>query len=119
MKATRALAALAALTACSQPAPQSAAGAAAAREIAAVQPMKKACNPVITGFDAKGTTLDIFVDAEQLSQMDEPVEDKMKAEALRRWRAAWTANYPGKHATLRVRLRNYFGETEFSESAKV
>ena len=119
MKAARALAILAALTACSQPAPQSAADAAAARELKAMEPMKTAYKPVITGFDAKGTTLDIFVDADQLSQMDEPVEDKMKAEALDRWRAAWKLNNPGKRGTVRVRLRNYFGETEFSESAKV
>jgi hypothetical protein len=119
MKASCALLASIVLAGCSQPATQGTAGQTADREAAAFQPLKAKYAPVITGIDVKGTTLDLFVDADQLISMDEPVEDKMKAEALSRWRTIWKADNPGKHATLRVRLRNYYGETQFSESAKV
>jgi len=54
-----------------------------------------------------------------MSEMDDPVEARMEADALKRWRDTWTSNNAGKHATLRVRFRNYFGEDVFSESAKV
>ena len=118
MKAFRALLAVLVLAGCSQPA-QNTASDASAREAGAFEPLKAKYKPVITGIDVKGTTLDLFVDADQLISMDEPVEDTMKAEALSRWQKVWKADHPGKHATLRVRLRNYFGETEFSESAKV
>ena len=62
---------------------------------------------------------DIFVDAELMSEMDGPVEQAMEDQALKRWRETWKAENPGKHATLRVRFRNYFGEDVFNESAKV
>lgn len=107
------------LAGCSQSAPQSADEALAARENQALAPFKAKYKPVITGIDVKGATLDLFVDADQLNSMDEPVEDYMKTEALQRWQALWKSNHPGKHATLRVRLRDYFGEEVFSESAKV
>ncbi len=107
------------LAGCSQPAPQGAANTAAAPELRAVEPLKAQYKPVISSFDAKGTTLDVFVDAEAMSEMDDPVEARMEADALKRWRDAWTSNNAGKHATLRVRFRNYFGEDVFSESAKV
>ena len=118
MKASRALLALLVLAGCSQPA-QNTASDAAAREAGAFEPLKTKYKPVITGIDVKGTTLDLFVDADRLSSMDEPVEDQMKAEALTRWQKVWKADHAGRHATLRVRLRNYFGEVQFSESAKV
>lgn len=119
MKALRALLAVLALAGCSQPAAPRAADPAAAREIQAITPLKAQYKPVITGIDVKGTTLDVFIDAEQFSSMDYDVDQAMKAQALKRWREAWKANHPGEHATLRVRLRNYFGEDVFSESAKV
>jgi len=107
------------LAGCSQPAPQGAADTAAAREVRAIGPLKTEYKPVITSIDAKGTTLEVFVDAEAMSEMDGPVEQAMEDQAPKRWRQAWTANNPAKHATLHVRLRNYFGEVVFSESAKV
>ncbi len=119
MKATRALLAVLLLAGCSQPAPQSGADAIAAREDTALQPLKAQYKPVINGIDVKGTTLDIFVDADQFNSMDDALQVQMKAQVLKRWSAAWKSNHPGRHATLRVRLRNYFGEELFSESAKV
>ncbi len=119
MNATRVLFAAALLAGCSQPAPPNAGEAIAARENQALASFKAQYQPVITGIDVKGATLDLFVDADRLISMDEPVEDQMKAQALQRWRALWKTDHPGKHATLRVRLRNYFGEEVFSESAKV
>jgi hypothetical protein len=119
MKAARAILALLMLAGCSQPAPQGAADTAAAREQSAVAPLKVQYKPVITGFDVKGTTFDIFVDAELMSEMDGPVEQAMEDQALKRWRDAWKSNNPGKHATLHVRFRNYFGEDVYTESAKV
>lgn len=119
MKARRLLLAAALLAGCSQSAPQSAGDAVAAREVRGLAAFKAEYKPVITGVDVKGTTLDLFVDADQLNSMDEPVEDQMKSEALKRWQTIWKAGHPGQHATLRVRLRDYFGEEVFSESAKV
>jgi len=119
MKAARALLAILMLAGCSQSAPSCTAETASAREASAIAPLKTQYKPVITGIDAKGTTLDIFVDAELMSEMDDPVEQAMEAQALKRWRESWKANNPGKHATLHVRFRNYFGEDVYSESAKV
>lgn len=119
MKAARALLVILMLAACSQAASPNATDPAAAREESAVAPLKAQYKPVITGFDVKGTTLDIFVDAEAMSEMDGPVEQAMEDGALKRWRETWKANHPGRHATLRVRFRNYFGEVVYSESAKV
>lgn len=119
MKAMRALLAVLVLAGCSQPAPQTGADAIAAREDGALLPLKAQYKPVIMGIDVKGTTLDIFVDADQFNSMDDALEVQMKAQLLKRWRAAWTSDHPGRHATLSVRLRNYFGEELFSESAKV
>ena len=119
MKASRVLLVAALLAGCSQSAPPSAGDALAARENQALAPLKAAYKPAITGIDAKGTTLDLFVNADQLDSMDEPVEDQMKVQALRRWKSVWKGDHPGKHATLRVRLRNYFGEEVFSESTKI
>ncbi len=107
------------LAGCSQPAAPSATDTTATREESAVASLKTQFKPVITGIDAKGTTLDIFVDAELMSEMDGPVEQAMEDQALKRWRDTWKFNNPGKHATLHVRFRNYFGEDVFSESAKV
>ena len=107
------------LAGCSQTAPQGATDAAAPPELRAVEPLKARYKPVITGLDVKGTTLDVFIDAEAMSEMDDPVEARMKTDALKRWQDAWKSHNAGKHATLRVRFRNYFGEEVFSESATV
>jgi len=52
---------------------------------------------VINGIDVKGTTLDIFVDADQFNSMDDTLEVQMKAQALKRWTAAWKSDHPGRH----------------------
>jgi hypothetical protein len=119
MKAARVLLAILMLAGCSQPASSGSGDTADARELRAVEPLKAQYKPVITGIDVKGATLDIFVDAELMSEMDGPVEQAMEDGALKRWRETWKANNPGKHATLHVRFRNYFGEDAYSESAKV
>ncbi|HEV2260842.1 MAG TPA: hypothetical protein VGR69_00940 [Candidatus Rubrimentiphilum sp.] len=89
------------------------------RELAALQPLKQHYSDVIQGMDAGGKTLDIFVNEDQLNSIDPSVEDQFKAEALRRWRTVWQNANPGKRATVRIRLRKYFGQTLFSESANV
>ena len=94
----------------------SAADPAKAREEAAIAPLKAKYSPVIQGIDAGGTRLDVFVDNDQLLSMDETAEDQLKADLLSQWRAAWKAGHPGKHAKLTVRLRNYYGETVFTET---
>jgi hypothetical protein len=119
MKVTRALLAILMLAGCSQPASSGSADTAEARELRAVEPLKTQYKPVITGIEATGTTLNIFVDAELMSEMDGPVEQAMEDQALKRWRETWKAGNPGKHATLRVRFRNYYGEDVYGESAKV
>lgn len=120
MKVTRALLGMLVLIAgCSQPAPPGAADVTKSREEASLASLKSQYKPVITGIDVKGATLDVFVDNDQLISMDEPAEDQLKSQALARWKKIWVADHRGQHATLHVRLRNYYGETVFSESAKV
>lgn len=89
------------------------------REVAALQPLKKHYADVIQGMAASGKTLDIFVNEDELNTIDPSVEDQMKTEAMRRWSAVWKASNPGTHGIVRFRLRNYFGQTLFTESAKV
>lgn len=113
-----ALALTAALCACSQPAAPPA-HPAADRETKAFDSFKGQYKDVITGVNAAGTTLDVFVNLDQMDSMDEDAENMMKAQALQRWRNVWKANHPGKHATLRVRLRDYYGEVQFTETSRV
>lgn len=73
---------------------------------------------VVMGTDAQGETLVVYVDVNNLDSMDEPAEDALKADALARWKRIWTAAHPGKHAKLRVVLRDYFGNEVFSETTR-
>lgn len=64
----------------------------------------------LTGFDIKGDSLLVFADSEKYSQLDDQVEEDMKASLLRVWAATWTANHAHSHATLHVVLQNYYGQ---------
>lgn len=111
-----ALAALAcALAGCAQkPAPAS--DPVAAKEQSALAVLKTKYPNVITGVDVKGRTLIVYVEPNAMYSMDEDSEAAMKAEALERWKKAWTSAHPHEHGVLRMVVNDYFGR-ELSKSS--
>jgi hypothetical protein len=107
---------LAAACACSGPSAQD---AGTARETAHMQPMRSAYDDTVVGFDPHGTRMDVAIDLNAWETIDDDADAAIKVEALRRWKEAWTAENPGKHATLLVRLIDYHGHEFFRETAKV
>ncbi len=109
--------ALVAVTACS--AAQSPQAASEAREIAHMQPMRQGNNDTVVGFDAHGTRMDVSIDLNEWETIDDDADQAIKDDALDRWKEAWSAENPGKHATLTVRLLDYHGRLFFTETGKV
>lgn len=84
-----------------------------------VAPLKAKYNAVITGVDVKDRTLTLYVEPNAMYSMDEDAEAAMKADALHRWKLAWTSAHPHKHATLRMIVRDYFGRELSTGSVSV
>ena len=77
-----------------------------------MQPMRgDVYSNAVTGFDIHGTRMDVSIDLNQYSLIDEASDDAIKQDALNRWKDGWRAENPGKHATLTVRLLDYHSET--------
>lgn len=103
-------------TACSTPSDQA---QLEQKERDLLAPLKTAYSDQVMGYDFKGTTLDISIDANAVLSMDADAEDAMKARALRDWKSTWAASHPGQHATIRVRMVDFRGTKYADESAKV
>ena len=114
-----ALAALAcALAGCAQkPAPAS--DPVAAKEQSALAVLKTKYPNVITGVDVKGRTRIVYVEPNAMYSMDEDSEAAMKAQALGRWKMAWTSTHPHEHGTLHLIVSDYFGRKLFTSSVTV
>lgn len=78
-------------------------------ERAGMTPLKDHYPDVVTGFDFHGNSVDVSVDPNGEMDLDDDKDAAMKAEALRRWRAAWTQTHPGAHGTLTVRVIDFRG----------
>lgn len=111
------VAALAALAACAQ-APTAQAQA-ESRERDTMAQVKAKYPDVVMGFDFKGNALDVSIDANSLVSMDEDAEDALKADAAKRWRAAWTEAHPGAHGTITLRLIDFRGTTYYKTAIRV
>lgn len=107
-----------ALAACSQGA-QPRVDPAIAREQSAAASIKTQYKDVILGTDVKDRTLTVYVDVNNLYSMDEDSELTMKAAVLARWKRAWSAAHPHKHATLHLSMRDYYGKEIYTASARV
>jgi hypothetical protein len=90
-----------------------------AKEQAAVAPLKTKYKDVVTGVEIKDRTLILYVEPNAMYSMDVDVESAMKAEALSRWKRAWSDTHPHKHATLRLSVRDYFGRELSTSSTTV
>jgi hypothetical protein len=99
----------------------SARDATAAREVKAVDALdlKKRYKDVVMGTDVKGSTLVIYVDVNNLYSMDETAEDALRSQTLDQWKRIWAAAHPRKHATLRLSLRDYYGNEVTGDTAAV
>jgi hypothetical protein len=106
-----------ALAACSAPAPK--VNSAVAKEQAAVAPLKTRYKDVVTGVEVRDRTLVLYVEPNAMLSMDQGAEDAMKADALNRWKRAWSSTHPHKHATLKLSVRDYFGRVLSTSSATV
>jgi hypothetical protein len=80
-----------------------------AEEIAALQPLRAEYDNAVTGFIVKGNQLDVSIDLNTYSTIDEDDVPLLQAEVVRRWREAWTAQHPREHAELTVRFVDYHG----------
>jgi hypothetical protein len=112
--ATLALATLAGCTGNTSPAT-----AAANAETAALAPLRAKYDNTITGFDINGARVDVSVDLDKFDSMDPDDVPGFKANVLRDWSVAWSAQHPRRHAALTVRFLDYFGKTVTSESSNV
>ena len=114
-----ALALLALLPACSAPSDTGNADTVTAREQRSADVLKTRYKDVVTGTDVQGNTLAVFVDVNNMYSMDEQAEIDMKADALAQWKRIWSASHHGKHATLRLSMRDYYGKEVYAASTRV
>ena len=90
------------------------------REAAEMAPLiAKVKNAAILGTAVEGTTLVISADSEKWSELDDSTEAEFKSAALAGWVKTWKHDHPGGHATLRVMIRNYYGQEITSASKRV
>ncbi|HTU69780.1 MAG TPA: hypothetical protein VMF11_05615 [Candidatus Baltobacteraceae bacterium] len=115
---SRALAALlfSLLAACaSQPTPQE---AVAAKETAALAPLKARYPDIVTAFNLHGTRLDIAIDANGYIATGDDAVARFKKAASQDWKQAWSGAHPHQHATLTVRLIDFIGRTWATERVR-
>ena len=113
MTGYRALLTLAALasvvTACSsQPSPDD---IAAAKETAALAPLRSQYEEAVTGFDIKGNELVVAINLNAYADIDQDDVPRLQEAVVEAWRSAWLAQHPGKHAELTIRFIDYHGTT--------
>lgn len=82
-------------------------------------PLKTKYKDVITGTEIRDRTLVIYVEPNAMYSMDEDAEAAMKADALQRFKAAWTRTHPHTHGVLRLDVRDYFGREIGTSSTSV
>ena len=116
-----ALALIVAFAGCSARAPSpSAADQLKDQETRDVQPViDRYKSQSVMGFDIKGTTLMLNVDAEGWSELDEPAEIALRNTVFDSWTHAWIKRHPGQHAVLRLRVQNYYGQEITSQTKSV
>jgi len=123
MAVMRTLLAAAALIAVSMPAcspPPTREERAQAAELARLAPLKQRYSGVIVGFDFAGpATLIVSLDIQAYIGTDDDTILAMKRDVLTRWRDAWTAGHPHRHATLHARWIDFVGKTILTQTVKV
>ena len=107
-----------ALAGCAQTAPANA-DPTLAKEQDAVAPLKTTYSNVITGVEVKDRTLVVYVEPNEMYSMDEDAEAAMKADALNRWKKAWTQAHPHQHGVVHMVVNDYFGRKLFTSSATI
>jgi hypothetical protein len=89
------------------------------REMNSLLGLKKTYAGVVSGVEVRGTAAMIYVDANQLNQMDEVKDLELKALALKQFEQAWKRNHPGAHAKLSVSFRDFTGAEIVTKHGKV
>jgi hypothetical protein len=87
-------------------------------ERAAMAPLKTAYPDVVMGFDFHGPVVDVSIDMDGLEAMDDDVEAAMKKRAVTQWRSAWIATHPNQHGKLTIRIVDFRGNAQFTETTK-
>lgn len=95
--------------ACAPSAPRSSGQAADDRETQSLLGLKRSYAAVVSGVDVRGTTAMVYVDVNQLHQLDETSETSFKAIALKQFENVWKRNHRGAHGKLSVALRDFTG----------
>jgi len=70
----------------------------------------------VLGWDVKGNTLILYVNADSIESMDVPKEDVMVDQWLAQWKSIWRSSHPHGHATLRMSVRDYYGNVLFNRT---
>jgi len=73
----------------------------------------------VMGFDVKGTTLAMNVDAEGWSELDESTDIAIRDAVLSAWAQSWETHHPRQHAVLHLRVQNYYGQEITTQSKSV
>ena len=110
-----------ALAACSTPQqPPSATAQIAEDETRQMRPIvDRYKSQSVMGFDIKGTTLVLSVDAEGWSQLDESADIALRNAILDAWARVWAKHHPRQRAALRLRVQNYYGQEITSQTKPV
>lgn len=88
-------------------------------ERASLQPLKDRYAGVVMGFDPKGRELDVSIDLDGLSSIDEDAEDQLKRDAVAAWARAWRKGNPGLHGSLTMRMVDFKGGVIFKATENV
>lgn len=109
---------IAALAACTSAPKKPPGDPVAAREKAALDRLnlRDRYSGTVLGWDVKGNTFLLYVDANSIESMDVPKEDVMIDQWLAQWKSVWRASHPHGHATLRMSVRDYYGNVLFDRT---
>ncbi len=81
--------------------------------------LKRHYKDVVMGTEIQGRTLVVYVDVDNLNSMDEAAEDALRAQTLGQWKRIWLRAHPRGHGTLRLSLRDYYGNEVTGDSVRV
>lgn len=82
-------------------------------------PLQSKYSNVVMGYDFHGPTVDVSVDLQAYTEMDDFAVDALSARTLRAWVRAWRSAHPHDHATLTVRFLDFRANLITKESARV
>jgi hypothetical protein len=85
----------------------------------AMTPLKQHYPGAVMGFDFHGPVVDVSVDLNGMMDLSDDEDAALKAEAVKRWRAAWEQTHPKQHAVLTVRILDFRGNVNWKRTIRI